>query len=188
MVTPKTLQRWHRELVRRKWTYRSRHRPGRPPLDPDVRDLILRIGRENATWGCIRVQGELAKLGIRVSATTIRTLLRRDGLGPPAHRSGPTWSQFLRSQAHGVLACDFFTVETVWLRTLFVLFVIELGSRRVHVAGATRNPDSAWDTQQARNLSYDLADRDRSFRFLIRDRDSKYTRSFDEVFRSDEPR
>jgi putative transposase len=185
MVTPKTLLRWHRELVRRKWTYLSRHRPGRPPLDPDVRDLIIRIGRENTTWGCIRVQGELAKLGIRVSATTIRTLLCRHGLGPPAHRSGPTWSQFMRSQAHGVLACDFFTVETVRLRTLYVLFVIELGSRRVHVAGATRNPDSAWVTQQARNLSYDLADRDRSFRFLIRDRDSKYTMSFDEVFRSD---
>jgi putative transposase len=185
MVTPQTLLRWHRELVRRKWTYRRKDRPGRPPLDPDVRNLILRMGRENSRWGCIRIQGELRKLGIRVSATTIRTLLRRHGLGPPARRSGPTWPEFLRNQAHGILACDFFTVETVWLRTLYVLFFIEVGSRRVHLAGATRNPDAAWVAQQARNLSYELTHRDRPLRFLIRDRDSKYTVSFDEVFRSE---
>ena len=190
MVSPETLLRWHRELVRRKWTYRKwtyrrKRVGGRPPLDPDTRELILRLGRENRTWGCMRIQGELAKLGIRVSATSIRTLLRREGLGPSPRRSGPSWSEFLRAQARGILACDSFTVETLFLKTLYVLFFIELGTRRVHVAGVSANPDSAWVTQQARNVSYDLADRDTRVRFLIRDRDSKYTSSFDEVFRSD---
>ena len=109
MVSPGTLLRWHRELVRRKWTYRRKRVGGRPPLDPNTRELILRLGRENRTWGCIRIQGELAKLGIRVSATGIRTLLRREGLGPSPRRSGPSWSEFLRAQARGILACDFFT-------------------------------------------------------------------------------
>ena len=104
---------------------------GRPPLDPAARELILRLARENRRWGCVRIQGELAKVGIRVSATTIRVLLRRHGLGPAPRRSGPTWSQFLRAQAHGTLACDFFPVETVFLKTLYVLFFIELGTRRV---------------------------------------------------------
>jgi len=185
MVSPETLLRWHRELVRRKWTYRRERVRGRPPLDPDTRELILRLGRENRTWGCIRIQGELAKLGIQVSATSIRTLLRRAGLGPSPRRSGPSWSEFLRAQARGILACDFFTVETLFLKTLYVLFFIELGTRRVHVAGVSANPDSAWVAQQARNISYDLADRDTCIRFLIRDRDSKYTSSFDEVFRSE---
>lgn len=185
MLSPQTLLRWHRELVRRKWTYRRKHRVGRPPLDPAACELILRLARENRRWGCVRIQGELAKLGIRVSATTIRALLRRHGLGPAPRRSGPTWSQFLRAQAHGILACDFFTVETVFLKTLYVLFFIELGTRRVHLAGVTAHPDSAWVTQQARNLSWDVVDHEACFRFLIRDRDSKYTTSFDEVFRSD---
>jgi putative transposase len=131
------------------------------------------MGRENATWGCIRIQGELRKLAIRISATTIRTLLRRHGLGPPAHRSGPTWSQFLRTQAHGILAVDFFTVETLWLKTIYVLFFIEVGTRRVRVCGVTAHPDSAWVAQQARNLSFDLGERAVPFRFLIRDRDSQ---------------
>src|SRR6266545_8347029 len=104
MVSPETLLRWHRELVRRKWTYRRERVRGRPPLDPDTRELILRLGRENRTWGCIRIQGELAKLGIQVSATSIRTLLRRAGLGPSPRRSGPSWSEFLRAQARGILA------------------------------------------------------------------------------------
>jgi putative transposase len=146
---------------------------GRPPLGPAACELILRVARENQRWGCVRIQGELAKLGVRVSATSIRTLLRRHGLGPAPRRSGPTWSQFLRAQAHGILACDFFTVETVLLKTLYILFFIELETRRVHLAGVTANPDSAWVTQQARNLSWDVVDDEASFRFLIRDRDSK---------------
>jgi putative transposase len=146
--------RWHRELVRRKWTYRSSRRPGRPPLDPGLRELILRLARENPRWGCVRIQGELRKLGIRVGATTVRMLLRASGLGPAPRRSGPTWSEFLRSQAHSIMACDFFTVETVWLRTLYVLVFIELGSRRVHVTASTAHPSSAWVTQQARTWSW----------------------------------
>ena len=131
--------------------------------------------------GDVRIKGELAKLGVRVSATAIRTLLRRHGLGPAPRRAGPTWSEFLQSQARGVLAADFFTVETAWLRTLYVFFVIEVHTRRVHVAGATRRPDTAWMTQQARNLSFDISERG-PFRFLIRDRDAKYPQSFDAVF------
>src|SRR5256885_6797803 len=120
MVTPQTLLRWHRELVRRKWTYRRAGRSGRPQIGPEVRDLILRLGRENPRWGCVRIQGELRKLGIRVGASTIQRILRRAGLGPSPRRTGPTWSEFLRAQARGVIACDFFTVETVFLRTIYV--------------------------------------------------------------------
>jgi putative transposase len=184
-VTPATLLRWHRELMRRKWTYHRSGRPGRPPIDPEVRALILRLARENPRWGCVRIEGELCKLGLRVGATTIRTLLRTARLGPAPRRTGPTWSEFLRAQASGVIACDFFTVETAWLRTLYVLAFIELGSRRIHLSPATAHPNSAWVTQQARNLALDVDDRSPAIRFLIRDRDSKYSRSFDTVLRSE---
>src|SRR2546425_1129009 len=153
MVTPQSLLRWHRELVRRKWTYGRAGRSGRPPIGPEVRDLILRLGRENPRWGCVRIQGELRKLGIRVGATTIRSVLRRSGFGPAPRRDGPSWGEFLRAQAQGMWACDFFTVETAWLRTLYVLFFIEHGSRRVLLAGVTANPDRVWMRQQARNLA-----------------------------------
>jgi putative transposase len=185
MVTPQTLLRWHRELVRRKWTY-PRRVPGRPSLDPEVVDLIARLGRENPRWGCVRIQGELRKLGIRVGASTVRRIIRRAGLGPAPRRSGPTWSEFLRQQARSVLACDFFTVETVFLRTLFVLFFIEVHTRRVHIAGVTRNPDSAWVTQQARNLAIDGDMEGKGI--LIRDRDGMYSGPFDEVFRTEDVR
>ena len=181
IVTPATLMRWHRELVRRKWTYKAK-RSGRPPLDPEICELILRLARENSRWGCVRIQGELRKLGLRVGATTIRALLRREGLGPAPRRAGPSWSEFLRAQAEGILACDFFTVETAFLKTLYVLFFIEVGTRRVHLTGATRNPDAAWVTQQARNLCFDLDERETPVRILIRDRDSKFAGSFDEIF------
>jgi hypothetical protein len=124
IVTPQTLLRWHRQLVQRKWTYRWRA-PGRPPLDAETTNLIIRLGRENPRWGCVRIQGEFRKLGIRVSASTIRRILRRSGLGPAPRRTGPTWSEFLRAQGRGVVACDLFSVETVFLKTLFVLFFIE---------------------------------------------------------------
>ncbi|MGH9890906.1 MAG: hypothetical protein ACREA0_02755 [bacterium] len=130
-------------------------------------ELITRLARENPRWGYLRIRGELLKLGVRVSATAIRTVLRREGLGPAPRRSGPSWSEFLRAQAQGILAFDFFTMETAWLRTLYVLFAIELGSRRVHVLGVTRNPDSAWVIQQARNLA--VGERLRGIRFLIRE-------------------
>lgn len=185
LVTPATLLRWHRELVRRKWTYRRTGRPGRPPIHPVVRALILRLARENPRWGRVRIGGELRKLGHRVSATTVRTLLRTARVGPAPRRSGPTWSQFLRAQADGIIACDFFTVETAWLRTLYVLVFIELGSRRIHVSPSTVHPDSAWVTQQARNLAMNLYGRSPAIRFLIRDRDAKFSRSFDAVLRSE---
>ena len=185
VVTPRTLLRWHRELVRRKWTYRHR-RPGRPGLDPETVELITRLARENPRWGYLRIRGELLRLGVRVSATAIRTVLRRHGLGPAPRRSGPSWSEFLRSQARGILGFDFLTVETAWFRTLYVLFAIELGSRRVHVLGVTRNPDSVWVTQQARNLA--VGERLRGIRFVIRDRDAKFSGSFDEVLRTEDAR
>ena len=118
VVRPETLLRWHRELVRKKWTYKRRERPGRPPIEPQVSALILRLGRENPRWGYQRIRGELLKLGIRVSATTVRTILLRHGLDPAPRRAGPTWTEFLRSQAEGILACDFFTVETIKLKTI----------------------------------------------------------------------
>jgi transposase InsO family protein len=185
LVTPQTLLRWHRTLVQRKWTCRSKRKPGRPPVDSEVVALVLRLARENPRWGCVRICGELRKLGIRVGATTIRTVLRRHGLGPAPRRCGPTWAQFLKAQAEGVVACDFFTVETIWLKTLYVLFSIHLSSRRVVVARVTVSPDSAWVTQQARNATLDLNDRGVSIRFLLRDHDAKFTRSFDDVFRSE---
>jgi transposase InsO family protein len=148
-----------------------------------VTDLILRLGRENPRWGCVRIQGELRKLGIRVGASTIRRILRRAGLGPAPRRIGPTWSEFLRAQGRGALACDFFTVETVFLKTLYVLFLIELSTRRVQVAGTTSRPDSAWVTQQARNLTLTGSLEDKHI--LLRDRDAKFSGPFDEVFRTE---
>jgi putative transposase len=183
MVTPQTLLRWHRQLVRRKWTYPQRG-PGRPPLSrPWVTDLVVRLGRENPRWGCVRIQGELRKLGIRVGASTIRRILRRAGLGPAPRRTGLTWSEFLRAQGRGALACDFFTVETVSLKTLYVLFFIELSTRRVLVAGTTSRPDSAWITQQARNLS--ITQELEDTHVLLRDRDAKVSGPVDEVFRTE---
>jgi putative transposase len=182
MVRPDTLLRWHRDLVRRKWTFKRRA-SGRPPLDPETVDLVVRFGKENPRWGYQRIRGELLKLGIKVSATTVRSVLLRHGLEPAPRRAGPTWPEFLRAQAAGILACDFFTIETITLRTLYVLFFIELATRRVHVVGATAHPDSAWVNQQARNLAID--DRLENVRFLLRDRDSKFPGSFDAVFETD---
>jgi putative transposase len=133
----------------------------------------------------VRVCGELRKLGIRVGATTIRTLLRRHGLGPAPRRSGPTWTQFLKAQAAGIVACDFFTVETIRLQTLYVLFFIQLSTRRVVAAGVTANPDAAWVSQPARNVAMDLNDGGMPIRFLLRDHDARFTRSFDDVFGSE---
>jgi putative transposase len=182
VVTPQTLLRWHRELVRRKWA-QPRRSPGRPPTDDRVRELVLRFARENPGWGYPRIAGELLKLGLRVSPSTVRRILLAAGLSPAPRRAGPTWRQFLRQQAGAMLACDFFTVETISLRRFYVLFFIELQSRCVHFAGCTTNPTGAWVTQQARNLSFTgLFQR---VRFLIHDRDSKFTASFDEVFRSE---
>ncbi len=182
LVSPQTLLRWHRELVARKWTYRRRL-PGRPPLDPALRELVLRLARENSRWGCVRIQGELCKLGIPVGATTIRSILRRSGFGPAPRRRGTSWGAFLRAQAQGIVACDFFTVETAWLRTLYVLFFVEHGSRRVHLAGVTANPDGAWMCQQARNLA--IEERLENVRCLLHDGDAKFSGPFDALIRSE---
>ncbi|MBA3844292.1 MAG: transposase [Actinobacteria bacterium] len=182
LVTPQTLLRWHRELVRRKWAQPPRGR-GRPPLEKHVRHLVLRFARENPRWGYPRIAGELLKLGIRVSPSSVRRILLAAGLEPAPRRIGPSWSQFIRQQAASIIACDFFTVETLSLRRYYVLFFIELESRRVHIAGCTTNPTGAWVTQQARNLS--LTGLLEQRRFLIRDRDSKFSGAFDEVFRSE---
>jgi len=185
VVRPETLLRWHRELVRKKWTYRRRGHPGRPPIEPEVRELIVRLGRENPRWGCVRIQGELRKLGIRVGGSTIRRILRRAGLGPAPRRTGPTWAEFLRAQGKGVLACDFFTIETVFLKTLYVLFFIELATRQIHVAGVTAHPTGEWVTQQARNVLIHLEQRVCELRFLLRDRDTKFPVAFDAAFASE---
>ena len=182
-VSPQTVLRWHRELVKRKWTCRRKRRPGRPRIERETAALILRMAKENPRWGYLRIQGELKKLGILVSASSICSLLRRHGLQPAPRRDGPSWKEFLAQQAAGVVACDFFCVETVWLKTLYVLFFIELSTRRVRPAGVTAHPGSAWVTQQARNLA--IEGRLAGTQFLIRDRDAKYSGPFDEVFRSE---
>jgi transposase InsO family protein len=182
VVTPRTLLRWHRELVRRKWA-QPQVRYGRPSIDAEVLALVLRLADENPRWGYQRIVGELRKLGVSVSPSTVRRMLLNAGLEPAPRRSGPAWQEFLRQQAAGIMACDFFTVETVSLRRLYVLFFIAHSSRRVWLAGCTANPTRAWVTQQARNVGLDFSGQ--GVRFLIRDRDSKYSCPFDEVFRSE---
>jgi putative transposase len=182
LVTPRTLLRWHQALVRRKWRQAS-GQPGRPKLPAEVRELVLRFARENPRWGHRRICGELAKLGVRVSPTSIRRLLGQAKLEPSPRRAGPSWREFMRAQAAGIVACDFLTVESVFLRRYYALFFIAHASRRVWLAGCTANPTGAWVTQQARDLGLDLTVR--GVRFLIRDRDSKYSGPFDEVFRSE---
>ena len=182
LVTPRTLLRWHRVLVRRRWRQPAGRR-GRPQLSAEVRELVLRLARENPRWGHRRICGELGKLGVRVSPTSVRRLLAKAGLEPAPRRVGPSWREFLRAQASSIVACDFFTVETVTMRRYYVLFFIAHASRRVCLAGCTTNPTGAWVTQQARNLGLDFAGQ--RMHFLIRDRDSKYSAPFDEVFRSE---
>lgn len=192
LFTPDTVLRWHRELVRRKWTFR---RVGRPPIAPELQELIVRLANENARWGYSKIEGELFKLGYTVSRSSVRNVLRRRHIpsAPQRKRKGSSWRTFLGHYACQMVACDFFTVENIRLQTLYVLFFIELGTRRVHLAGCTDHPTSAWVTQQARNLGWDLSNTQAvgdppllmPIRFLIHDRDAKFTLSFDTVFQAE---
>jgi transposase len=183
-VTPGTILRWHADLVKRRWTYK-RTQPGRPSTRPTIRELVLRMAAENPGWGYRRIAGELANLGRRIAPSTVWAILKKAGIDPAPRRLGPAWGEFLRAQAEGILACDFFHVETITLTRLYCFAVVEHATRRVHVLGVTANPTAGWVAQQARNLLMDLGERAGSFKFMIRDRDSKFTALFDEVFRAE---
>jgi putative transposase len=180
-VTPDTLVRWHRRLVARHWTYAHRP-PGRPRLDRMLRALVVRLAVENPTWGYRRIHGELLGLGYRLAPSTVWSILKHRGIDPSPQRRGPTWRAFLHAQAHQVIACDFFTVDTITLQRLYVLFFIELDTRRVHLAGITKHPTGAWTVQQVRNRIDQFAG---TRRFLIRDRDAKFITAFDTIFASE---
>jgi len=180
IVSPRTVLRWHAGLVRRRWAY-PRRAPGRPRTAPAVRALVLEMARDNPGWGYRRVHGELTGLGYKLAPSTVWQTLKDAGIDPAPRRAGPTWRAFLAGQATTILAADFFHIDTVLLRRLYVLFFIEHGTRRVHLAGITARPTGAWVTQQARNLLMTLEDHADGLKFLIRDRDAKFTAPFDAV-------
>ncbi len=188
LFKPDTLLKWHRELVRRKWTFKQQALRGRPPINAEFEALILRLARENPTWGYGKLEGELGKLGYDIGRSTIRDVLKRKHVPPASERGkhASSWRTFLAHYQGRILACDFFTVETAWLKTLYVLFFIELGSRRVHLAGCTTSPTSAWVAQQARHLSWQIQDGTLPVRFLIHDRDTKFPAAFDGVFTAED--
>ena len=181
-IKPETLLRWHRQLIAHRWTYVHR-RPGRPPLERSLRELILRLARENPHWGYKRIVGELKGLGIAVSATSVRKVLLEAGLQPAPQRTRSSWRAFLRAQAGSMLACDFLTVETIFLQRIYVLFFISLATRRIEYVACTSNPDGGWVAQQARNLIIQLGD-EQPFRFLVHDRDTKFSHALSALIAS----
>jgi len=183
-VTPATLLAWHRRLAARKYETSRRRKPGRPPVICSIARLVVRLAKENPLWGYRRIHGELTKLGVTIAPSTVHEILRAAGIGPAPRRAGPTWRQFLHSQATGILAVDLLHVGTVLLKRLYVLVFIEHGTRRMHLGGVTANPAGEWTVQQARNLAITLGERSGNFRFLIRDRGSDFTQSFDAVFQA----
>jgi putative transposase len=187
LFKPATVIGWHRAAVRRKWTYQQKGRPGRPPIDAELEQWILRVARDNPGLGYDKLKGELRKLGWRASPTTIRTVLLRHGIPPAPERSrqGSSWRTFLNHYKEQFLACDFLTVETLTLQTLYVLFFVEHATRQVYLAGCTAHPEAGWVTQQARQMTWELRDRAVPMRYLIHDHDTKFTGMFDTVFESE---
>lgn len=183
-MTPATLLAWHRKLAAGKYDTSKRRKPGRPPTNRGITGLVVRLAKENPLWGHRRIHGELIKVGVKVAPSTVWEILHAAGIGPAPQRSGPTWRQFLAVQAAGILAVDFLHVDTVMLKRLCVLVFIEHGTRRMHLAGVTAHPTGDWTAQQARNLAATLGDRFEEIRFLIRDRGSNFTASFDAVFQA----
>ena len=183
-VTPATLLAWHRKLAGSKYDTSKRRKPGRPPTVSSIGRLVVRLAKENPLWGHRRIQGELTKLGVTVAPSTVWEILRAAGIDPAPRRSGPTWRQFLTAQAAGIPAVDFLHVDTVLLKRLYVLVFIEHGTRRMHLGGVTANPTGDWTVQQARNLALTLGERLEDNKFLIRDRGSNFTSSFDAVFQA----
>jgi len=182
LVTPDTIVRWHRDIVRRRWAARSiRGKTGRPATRRNTRALVLRLARENPGWGYRRIHGELAGLGVKIAASTVWEILKNAGIDPAPRRAGPGWSEFLRSQAEAILACDFFTADLLDGTQAYVLAVIEHASRRIRILGVTLHPTGEWTTQQARNLTMDLGEQAHRVKFMIRDRGSNYTAAFDAV-------
>ena len=182
MVTPDTIVRWHRDIVRRRWAARSAHsRTGRPAIRRNIKALVRRLARENPGWGYRRIHGEMAGLGVNIAASTVWEILKASGINPGRQRTGPTWPQFLRSQAEAILACDFFTVNLLDGTQAYVLAVIEHATRRIRIIGVTLNPTGQWTAQQARNLLMDLGEQADRVRFMIRDRGSNFTATFDAV-------
>jgi putative transposase len=183
-VTPATLLAWHRRLAAKKYDTSRRRRPGRPPTVPGIARLVVRLAKENPLWGHRRIHGELAKIGVTVAPSTVWEILHAAGIDPAPRRSGPGWRQFLCAQAAGIVAVDFLHVDTVLLRRLHVLVFIEHGTRRMHLGGVTANPTGDWTVQQARNLALSFGERFEDVKFLIRDRGSNFTASFDAVFQA----
>ena len=183
-VTPATLLAWHRKLAGSRYDTSKRRKPGRPPTIPSVGRLVVRLAKENPLWGHRRIHGELTKLGVTVAPSTVWEILRAAGIDPAPRRSGSTWRQFLTAQAAGILAVDFLHVDTVVLKRLYVLVFIEHGTRRMHLGGVTANPTGDWTVQQARNLALTLGERFEDIRFLVRDRGSNFTTSFNTVFQA----
>ena len=183
-VTPATLLAWHRKLAAKKYDTSRQRAPGRPPTVRSIARLVVRLAKENPLWGYRRIHGELTKLGVTVAQSTVWEILGAAGIDPAPRRSGPTWRQFIYAQAAGILAVDFFHVDTMLLKRLYVLVFIEHGTRRMHLGGVTANPTGEWTVQQARNLALTLGEGSGDIRFLIRDRGSNFTASFDAVFQA----